>query len=616
MNGYHGKFLKVDLDHLTCEDMPLQTQVLQHYIGGATLAAALIYDDVQAGMKPLAPQSPLVFATGPLTATSIPMVSRYAVAGISPLTGFWGEATSGGRFPFRLKGAGYDGIFITGRAPTPVILHVEKGVARLEPVGDVWGLDTYASQEKIKERSPGLDVSIACIGPAGENLIPFAAVMNDRGRAAGRCGMGALMGSKNLKAVVVAGGQRAEVADKQQLAALSKEALATVNGSLMSVALKEYGTLFYMDMAMALGDVPAKYFTESVFPAEKISGQALRQRYLMNNYACQGCPIGCGREVVNFSSQFDRVDGPEYETTGVFGPLCQNYDLDSIVEANHLCNAYGLDTISSGVSIAYAMYLYEKGVLDQDRAGMTLQWGDGRAIVQLIHHIVTGQGLGALLAKGTLAMAHALGRDPEEAAQVKGLELPMHDGRAFHGQAVSYATGPRGACHLKGDYFNVDLGGKIKELCIFPGDRFNSQGKGAAAAKLQSIKDLYDALTICKFSPLSITSLCRIYTSITGLPMDPETLLTAGDRSVNLKRAINIKLGLTRDQDQLPRIAAVALHDGATAEKAPDMETLLTEYYHHRGWDPVTGRPLKETLLSLGLAQTLRDLYPEDESLR
>jgi aldehyde:ferredoxin oxidoreductase len=210
-------------------------------------------------------------------------------------------------------------------------------------------------------------------------------------------------------------------------------------------------------------------------------------------------------------------------------------------------------------------------------------------------------------------MARALGRDPQEAAQVKGLEIPMHDARAFHGQAVTYATGPRGACHLKGEYFNVELGAKVKEFDILPGDRLSSKGKGAAAAKLQSLKDLYDALTLCKFAPLKVTQLCRILTAVTGQPMEPPDLLAAGDRSVNLKRAINNKLGLDRSGDQLPRIAAAALTEGATAEKAPDMNLLLKDYYTQRGWDWETGKPARETLIALGLEYVAADLYPDGE---
>ena len=330
MLGYHGQFLKVDLDQGRCEDMPVEAKLYKQFIGGASLAAALIYGHVQSDMDPLGPDSPLVFATGPLTATQVPMVSRYAVCAISPLTGFWGEATSGGKFPFRLKGTGYDGIFITGKSEGPVMLHIENGQAQLIRANDLWGLDTYQTQAAIREKLGSSRVSTACIGPAGERQLSYAAIMNDRGRAAGRCGLGAVMGSKNLKAVVVGGGRRPEYADKKALNALAKDAMAAIKGDLISVALKEYGTLFYMDMAMALGDVPAKYYRKSVFPAEKISGQALRQKYTVETYACQGCPVGCGREVKNFRKDLERVDGPEYETTAAFGPLCQNHDLSLI----------------------------------------------------------------------------------------------------------------------------------------------------------------------------------------------------------------------------------------------------------------------------------------------
>ena len=613
MNGYHGRFLKVDLTGGRCTDMPLTPADAQAYIGGATLAAALIYPHVHAGMDPMAPENPLVFATGPMTGTPIPMVSRYAVCAISPLTGYWGEATSGGKFPFRLKGTGYDGIFITGQAPSPVWLSITEDGAEIRPAEDLWGKDTYQTQEAIRNQLGRKDVSTACIGPAGENGISFAAIMNDRGRAAGRCGMGAVMGAKNLKAVTVTGRRKPTYADKAEVNALAREAMDTIRNNLSAVALKEYGTLFYMDMGMALGDTPAKYYTKSVFPAEKVSGQALRQRYTVEPYACQGCPIGCGRTVKDAGPDRKEVDGPEYETTGALGPLCMNFDLDVIVQANHLCNAYGMDTISAGVSIAYAMYLFEKGVLTEDNAGMAIRWGDGEAILRLIHMMAAGEGLGLQLSRGTLAMAKAFGRDPQEAAQVKGLEIPMHDARAFHGQAVTYATGPRGACHLKGEYFNVELGAKVKEYDIFPGDRLSSEGKGAAAAKLQSLKDLYDALTLCKFAPLKATQLCQILSAVTGELLDPPKLLEAGDRSVNLKRAINIKLGLTRADDQLPRIAVEALTEGSTADKAPDMELLLKDYYAHRGWDWDTGKPKRETLVALGLDEAAADLYPEEK---
>jgi aldehyde:ferredoxin oxidoreductase len=610
MNGYHGRFLQVDLDSGRITQMPIRDEVYENFIGGATLAAALIYDHVEPGMDPLAPQNPLVFATGPLTGTQVPMVSRYAVCAISPLTGFWGEATSGGKFPFRLKGTGFDGVFITGSSAKPVVLAIEKDRAQLLDARDLWGMDTYQTQAALRKKLGRDGFSTACIGPAGERRLPFAAIMNDHGRAAGRCGLGAVMGAKNLKALAVAGGRKPKVDDKSGLSALAKEAMATVKGDLAAVALKEYGTLFYADMAMAMGDVPAKYFTKSVFPAEKISGQALRQQFTVENYACQGCPVGCGREVKDVRADMQRVDGPEYETTAAFGPLCMNFDLKTIIEANHLCNVNGMDTISTGVTIAYLMYLFEKGVVDEARIGFPVPWGDKQAIVRLVQMIAAGEGIGALLGKGTLAMARELGRNTEEAAQVKGLEIPMHDARAFHGQAVTYATNPRGACHLKGEYFNIELGNKVKEYKLFPKNRLSSEGKGEPAAKLQSLADLYDALTLCKFAHLSVGQLCKILNAVTGWALTPESLLQAGDRSVNIKRAISNRLGLTREHDHLPRIAVCALDEGASAGKEPDMGKMLKEYYAYRDWDWQSGKPTKEKLLGLGLNQAAADLYP------
>jgi len=351
MNGYHGRFLEVDLSSQTTKDFPVSEDFCKKYIGGATMAAALIFDRIDPDTDPLSPENPIVMATGPFTGSSIPMVSRYAVAGISPLTGFWGEATSGGVFPFRLKGSGWDGLIISGKAKTPVYLYLDGGKAEIRDASDLWGQDTYNTQKAIKENCGNSSVSVACIGPAGEKLVRYACIINDKGRAAGRCGMGAIMGSKNLKAVVAAGNQKAENANMKALTELSKQAIKDINGNLVSVAFREYGTLMYSDMGMVLGDTPVKYFTKSVFPVSKVTGQTLRQNYSVSNYACLGCPIGCGREIKDFKPGVN-IDGPEYETTIAFGPLCLNTDFDSIIEANHLCNTYGMDTISAGVSIA------------------------------------------------------------------------------------------------------------------------------------------------------------------------------------------------------------------------------------------------------------------------
>jgi aldehyde:ferredoxin oxidoreductase len=601
--------LEVDLSARKMTDLPLSEDFLKKYIGGATLAAALVYEQVGKNGNPLSPEKPLIFATGPFTGTPLPMVSRYAVGGVSPLTGFWGEATSGGRFPFRLKGSGWDGLLIKGKADRPVYLYLKEGKAELRDASHHWGKDSYQTQKDIRGELQDDSAGVACIASGGENLIKFAGIMNDNGRAAGRCGLGALMGSKNLKAVAASGNLRPELANADKVRDLARQAVAAINGNLVSVAFREYGTMMYMDMAMTLGDAPAKYFTKSVFPVSKVTGQALRQAYTVHNYACMGCPIGCGRELVGFKPGLN-VDGPEYETAVAFGPLCMNTDLDSIVRANHLCNMHGIDTISAGVSVAYAFYLYEKGVLTEDRVGLALNWGDGEAVVKLVEKIIAQEGIGKTLSRGTLAMAKEFDRSPDEAAQVKGLEMPMHDARAFHGMAVSYATGPRGACHLKGDYYNVDLGNLVLEYMILPGERLSSEGKSEGAAKYQSLKDLFDSLTLCKFAPLPPTQLCEMLKAVTGWPFGPQELLAAGDRSINIKRAVSNKLGLTREQDRMPRILTAALDEGTTAGVEPDVEKMLKGYYQFRGWDWATGRPTKEKLLELGLNQVAAEMYP------
>jgi len=611
MNGYHGRFLKVDLNGAKTEDMPLVEDDLKKFIGGATLSAKLIYDHVKEGMDPLAPESPLVFSTGPFTGTSIPMVSRYAVCGISPLTGYWGEATSGGSFPFRLKGSGYDGIFITGKAAHPVYLYVDKGSAEIKDASHLWGRDIYEAQKILKEELGQSDLGVALVGVAGEKQVKTASILNDAGRAAGRCGLGALMGSKNLKAVAVAGNIRPGLADAEKIKELTKEALDAIRANFVLIAFREYGTLMYSDMGMTLSDVPAKYFQKTVFPVERLTGQALRQNYAVENYACRGCPIGCGRVVKDFGPDLESIDGPEYETVAAFGPLCMNFDWDPIIRANHLCNTHGVDTIAAGVAIAYAMYLYEKGVLTREKAGMEIKWGDGEAIVKLVEMIINDEGIGKLLSQGTLRMAREFGREVGEAAQVKGMELPMHDCRAFHGMAISYATGPRGACHLKGDYYNVDLGGFVAEWNILPGDRLSSEGKAEPAAKYQSLKDLFDALTLCKFASLTVTQICQILTALTGWEYSPEDLLAAGDRSINIKRAISNKLGVSREEDKLPKICLEPLQEGSTAGTAPDMDLMLKEYYDYRGWDWETGKPSKGKLIELGLDQVAQEMYPE-----
>ncbi len=611
MRGCFGRFLKIDLTANQFEDLTIDTDDQKKYVGGSTMAARIIYDVVEPDMDPLAPKNPLVFAAGPLTGSTVPMVSRAAVCGISPATGLWGESTTGGKFPMRLKGTGYDGVLITGKAIEPVYVYINEDRVEIRDASRLWGKsDIYETQKALRNEVDD-EASTACIGVAGENRIRFATIMNDEGRAAGRCGMGALMGSKNLKALVVSGNKRAVLAEGTRLKGTIADARNVIQNYAYTNAYRLYGTNFYMDLAMRLADVPTKYFTKSIFPASRLHGPAFRTRYAMSNYACSGCPIGCGRVIKNFTAEVERVDGPEYETVAAFGPLCMNFDIDSVVMANHLCNAHGMDTISVGVSIAFAMFLYAEGVLTKEKAGMEIPWGDAATILKLIDMIIRQEGIGRLLSKGVKQMAAELGVDPEDAAHVKGLEIPMHDPRAYQGSALTYAVGPRGACHLKGSFYNLDTPGNEVglDLGITFTDKNDPIQKGALSAKVLCFCELYNSFPLCQFSPIPASMIAAILSDITGNEVGTMDLLTFGERSLNLKRGINNVLGVTRGDDRLPRIARQALREGATAGIEPDLDLMLKEFYTVCEWDWETGKPKKEKLLELGLQNVAKDLY-------
>jgi aldehyde:ferredoxin oxidoreductase len=610
MKGYFGKFLKINLTDKKIEDLTISDDDLKKYVGGSTLAAKLIYDYVQLGMDPLAPENPLVFATGPFIGSNVPMVSRAAICGIAPGSGLWGEATTGGNFPFRLKGIGYDGILITGKSDTPVYLLVKGDKAEIKDASHLWGKDSYETQDLINKEVGG-KASTACIGMGGEKLLKFAGIMNDEGRTAGRCGLGALMGSKNLKAVVVSGNQKTEPADSEGLKKLIEEARDCIKSTPNTSGYKLYGTNMYIDLGMRLGDVPTKYFTKSIFPVEKLHGPAFRSRYNMATYACSGCPVGCGRIIKDFSDDIKTVDGPEYETVAAFGPLCMNFDIDTVVRANHFCNRHGIDTMSAGVSIAFAMHLYEQGILTKEKAGMEIKWGDSAVILKLLDMIIKQEGFGVILSKGVKEMAVLLGADPEEAAHVKGLEFPMHDSRAYQGAALSYAVGPRGACHLKGSFYNLDAPGN--EVGLDLGISFSNKNdpaqKGALTAKMLHFCELYNSFTLCHFSPMPAGMIARALTAITGIQYKTMDLLIFGERSLNLKRAINNKLGVTRQDDKLPKIVRRALKEGATAGIEPAMDLMLKDFYDVSKWDWETGKPTREKLMELELDQASKDLW-------
>jgi len=604
MNGYMGKILRVDLNTETLWDEPLDEDDACAFVGGSGLAARLIYDMVDAGTDPLGPDNPLIFMTGPLVGTAMPSAGRCSVCALSPLTRMWGESNTGGFFGPELRFAGYDGIVVTGRSEKPVWLSIVEGQAQLHDAANLWGLDSYVTQERVREALGEPKARVACIGPAGEHLVKMAAVMNDHGRAAGRTGMGAVMGSKNLKAIGVRGTARVPLADPEGFKAVVKEVIANAQEDMAALSLQLAGTACYVDMALMYGDMPIRYYQQGEWEgASDLSGVLLADQFLNRNVACYRCPIACGRETRAPNYGLQKVDGPEYETLGALGSLRMVNDLEAVIYAGHLCNVYGLDTISTGCTIALAYEMFERGILTPAQAGgLEVRYGDARMLHRLIEMIARREGLGDLLAEGSAALAEHFGV-PELAVTVNRLEVPLHDPRAFAGMAVTYALSPRGACHMEGDMYGVDTGqGPPVELGVLPGDRFEaSQEKGHIAARHQAWRNLYNALTLCQFQNPGAERLLAALNGATGWGLQAEDMITLGKRIATLKRLLNLRRGLTRANDRLPDLLMRPLNSGGTEGRVPDVETLLAGAYAEYGWDPETGKPTPQTLEGLGL---------------
>ena len=604
MNGYMGKILRVDLNTETLWDEPLDEDDACAFVGGSGLAARLIYDMVDAGTDPLGPDNPLIFMTGPLVGTAMPSAGRCSVCALSPLTRMWGESNTGGFFGPELRFAGYDGIVVTGRSEKPVWLSIVEGQAQLHDAANLWGLDSYVTQERVREALGEPKARVACIGPAGEHLVKMAAVMNDHGRAAGRTGMGAVMGSKNLKAIGVRGTARVPLADPEGFKAVVKEVIANAQEDMAALSLQLAGTACYVDMALMYGDMPIRYYQQGEWEgASDLSGVLLADQFLNRNVACYRCPIACGRETRAPNYGLQKVDGPEYETLGALGSLGMVNDLEAVIYAGHLCNVYGLDTISTGCTIALAYEMFERGILTPAQAGgLEVRYGDARMLHRLIEMIARREGLGDLLAEGSAALAEHFGV-PELAVTVNRLEVPLHDPRAFAGMAVTYALSPRGACHMEGDMYGVDTGqGPPVELGVLPGDRFEaSQEKGHIAARHQAWRNLYNALTLCQFQNPGAERLLAALNGATGWGLQAEDMITLGKRIATLKRLLNLRRGLTRANDRLPDLLMRPLNSGGTEGTVPDVETLLAGAYAEYGWDPETGKPTPQTLEGLGL---------------
>ncbi|HUT82743.1 MAG TPA: aldehyde ferredoxin oxidoreductase family protein [Candidatus Bathyarchaeia archaeon] len=620
--SYNGKIAYVDLTTQTIKIEPLKEKLARDYIGGAGLSAKLIYDLLDKSAyktlkeDPFAAINPLVFATGPITGTERPASGRYSVCAISPLTNIWGESTSGGHFCISLRESGFDAIIITGKAAKPTYLYLADGKFVFKDASKLWGMDTYKTQELILKEINNKDAKVACIGPAGEKLVRFACIMNDEGRAAGRCGMGAIMGSKNLKAFAIVGSKDniPETPNRQAIRDLRKQINFILEddlvGGIVPKVMNIFGTNTYMDMGSFAGDVPAYYFTETEFPAELLTSKTLKEQFPMLISGCARCSLQCAKQTMLTDNGSEIcVDGPEFESMAAYGPLSGSFDAKKVILAHHYGNVYGLDTISSGVVIAFLIYLVEKNLATKTIKQYLkhikiedIRWGNGDTILKLMHLMSERKGIGAVLAEGVKRMAEKLGVDPELAAHVKGLEIPMHDPRAYAGQALSYMTACCGAHHQKCDWFQVESQSiSFPEYGVNPaGNRFDISGREHGVIAFQDIRAIDDSAVSCDFeTPPKFSDVAKYLSLATDFKYTPKILLEAGERMTNIKRLISCNLGITREDDRLPGIVKQVLASGPTEGVKIDLEENLKTYYKIRGWDWVTGRPTKAKLEEL-----------------
>jgi len=612
MNGYMGKLLVVDLTSGRIEDQPLNEDYVRQFIGGSGLAARYLYDSLDPDTSPLHPASPLFLITGPLTGTRAPLCGRHVVCARSPLTDIWCESHAGGFVGAELRFAGYDGIIIRGKSPKPVYLWVHDGgsvgdlrpTAELRDAGHLWGKDTFETQDIIKQELGDPRIRVACIGPAGENQVLLANIMHDHARAAGRGGLGAVMGSKNLKAVAVRGHGRIPVADEERLKGLAREVIQILKDDFLSDMLHATGTACAMDQLNYLGSLPSRYYTQGTFNTETLNGGYMAETILTGTSACYGCVIGCGRKVAVNALE---IDGPEYETICALGPILLIDDLAAISWLGHLCDAYGMDTVSAGSTIGFAHYLFQEGVIGpQDTDGLTLRWGDPDTVARLLEQMAHREGFGALLGEGSRRLGQRFGVE-ELAVQVKGLEVAFHDPRALSSMALVYSTSPIGASHNHSDMYWVEVGRSVEELGIPLTDRLEDAGKGPLVARHQNWRSVTNALIVCIFNNAPAQYHADLLNAATGRHETLDSLLHIGERIWNLKRAYNNRLGLTRADDRLPKLFLQPLPEGGTQGHVPNLELMLREYYQARDWDWETGKPSREKLEELGLGQAIRD---------
>ena len=599
--GYAGKILRVNLTKGKVVTEQLGKNLASLYIGGKGFGSKILVEETKPKTDPYNPENLLIFSTGPVNGTLLSGASKFCAVFKSPLTGIWGESQCGGYFAPQLKYAGYDLIMIKGKSQRPVYLTIEDEEIRINDATHLWGKDTFETESVIK-KDHGDGFQVLSIGPAGENLVRFACITHDKGRQFGRCGAGAVMGSKKLKAVAVKGSGTVEIAKPEKLDEFRKELNEKIRERLKS--LTEYGTPAIMALTNTTGTLPTRNWQEGEFEGfEEINAEAMKRKLVKRSKACYACTVACGKlsRVETGPYAGTEVEGPEYETLFALGSLCGNSNLESIAKANEICDRLGLDTISAGNALAFAMECYEKRIITQkDTNGLTLAFGSHEAIITMLRKIAYKEGFGKILAEGVKRAAGIIGKGSEKfAVHVKGLEPPGYDPRGLKGVALAYAVSCRGACHLRHMAYRPNLTGQKP---FEPGtiNRLTYEGQTEMVKELEDFYTLVDCMVLCKFlclptvGPILWDELIKLYSITTGVEIKKDRLLSIANNINNLIRQLNLREGLNRKDDTLPKRffdeeLRTGNSKGETVQKQ-EFEKMLDKYYKLRGWNK-EGKP-------------------------
>jgi len=600
MYGWTGTVLRVNLTEGTVLNEPLKVQDAEEYIGGRGLGSKYFVDEVDPGIDALGPENKLIYATGPLTGTMGVSTGRYDIIAKGPLNDTLASSNSGGYFGPELKYAGYDMLIIEGEAKEPVYISIYNENVEIRDAGHIWGKNVHETTDLlVNETDP--EAKVSCIGPAGEKLVRFAAILNDKNRAAGRTGIGAVMGSKNLKAVVVRGTGGIKIADKGAfIKAIQVGRTKIKENPVTSAGLPSFGTNVLVNIINDVGGFPTRNWQEAYFPgADRISGETQAKENVIRGKGCAGCMISCGR-VVKAHGRFESSgEGPEYETTWAFGADCDVSDVNAIIKANFLCNELGIDTISMGSTIACAMELYEKGIIDRQETGVDLRFGNGDAVVELVRATAYREGFGNELAEGSYRLSEKYGH-PELSMSVKKQEMPAYDPRAIQGIGLEYATSNRGGCHVRGYTIAPEVAGFPMKM-----DPAVTEGKPEILKILQDLTAALSASGTCLFTSFAIggDDIAAELTAATGVKYTNDDFMKIGEKIYNLERLFIMKVGYTKDDDTLPpRLFNDPIPAGPSKGMLSHLEEMLPVYYEGRGWDK-NGVPTEEKLKELSLLE-------------